>query len=255
MGRRSILREQAIGILLALYLLTGRWSPARIFDLEPSILYEPRLWATFGLALVALLPAPRLGRSIPHVRGALGVVALQLVYLGFAMTSVAWAPEFDDALEEAANAMLMFVAVASLYRLCRTVDPRALNEAIWRSLTSVLVALALIAIVGGLGTSRLAILGGGPNIFGRNMGLLCVIGLFFAMRKGSRSPWAIVSTVAAALVVLSGSRGAMVATAAALVSLMFMGRHGLSRRLLALGVFVSIGLLVVGYTELGASVA
>lgn len=255
MGSRSTLREQVIGLLVALYLLTGRWSPARVFDLEPSLLYEPRVWSTIGLALLAMLPRPYLAHPAPPVRGAAGTVAWPLVYLGFALLSVAWAPDLDKAPDNATSAALMLVALASLHRLCGSVDPQALNSAIWRALTGLLVAMALIAIVGGGGSSRLAILGGGPNVFGRNMGLLCAIALFNAIRSGGSGwPSAIGSTVAAALVVLSGSRGGMVATAATMASLLVMGRQGLSRRLFALGVFVCLGLLVVGYTEFGASV-
>lgn len=254
-GTRSTLREQVIGFLVALYLLTGRWSPARVFDLEPSILYEPRVWACVGLVLLAMLPAPRLRAPVPLLRGATVTVTWQLVYLAFALMSVAWAPDLELAPDNATNAALMLVATASLFRLCATVDPQALNASIWRALTGLLATMAAIAIVGGLGSSRLAILGGGPNVFGRNMGLLCAIALFWAIRGGRGGWWwAIGSTVAAALVVLSGSRGGMVATAAAMASLLLMGRQGLSRRLLALGTFVCLGLLVVGYTELGASV-
>lgn len=249
-GTRSTLREQVIGLFVALFVLTGRWSPARVFDLEPSVLYEPRVWATTGLALLAMLPAPRLAYSVAVVRGSVGVITWQLAYLGFALTSVAWAPDLDKAPDNATHAVLMLVALASLYRLCGTVDPQALVASIWRMFTGVLTAMAVMAIVGGIGSSRLAILGGGPNVFGRNMGLLCVIWLFNAIRGGSGWVLAVGSTVAAALVVLSGSRGAMVATAAALAFLLFVGRQGLSRRLLALGVFICLGLLVVGYTEL-----
>lgn len=255
MGTRSTLREQVIGTLIALYLLTGRWSPARIFDVEPSIVYEPRVWAVVGLLLFALLPAPRLGRPVPAARGATATVSWQLVYLSFALMSVAWAPDLEQAPENATNAALMLVATASLFRLCTTVDPRALDASIWRALTLLLAAMAAIAIAGGLGSTRLAILGGGPNAFGRSMGLLCAIALFRAIHGGRYGWWwAVGSTVAAALVVLSGSRGGMVATAAALASLLMMGRQGLSRRLFALGAFVCLGLVVVGYTELGASV-
>jgi len=253
-GTRSTLREQVIGLLVALYLVTGRWSPARIFDLEPSMLLEPRVWAAAGLVLIAMLPSPPQVVVRSPASGTSGPVAWQIVYLGFAIVSIAWTPVLDDALEQAISAGLMIIVLSSLYRLCRTVDPLALNTSIWRALTGVLAGLAVIAIVGGLGSSRLAILGGGPNVFGRNMGLLCTIGLFNAIARGAVGRWAIVSPVAAALVVLSGSRGAMVATAVAIASLLFMGRHGLSRRLLAVGIFVSLSLLVVSYTELGVSV-
>ncbi len=252
-GARYPLREQAIGFLVAVHLLTGRWSPARVFDLEPSMTYEPRVWATAGLVLLAMLPPPPVRRT-PAPPGGLAVVTWQIAYLGFAVLSVGWAPDFDGAVDEAGNAILMLTTIVSLYRLCRTVDAAALGEAIWRALTVLLAAMAGIAILGGLGSSRLAVLGGGPNVFGRNMGVLCVIGLSRAIGGRAGWPWALAATVAAALVVLSGSRGAMVATAAAIASLLFMGRRGLSRRLLVLGVFVTVGLLVVGYTELGASV-
>ena len=80
------------------------------------------------------------------------------------------------------------VAVAlSLHRLLRRGDAAALIDAFERSMLALLLLLMTAAVAGGIGPGRLATLGGGPNVFGRNMGLLCVFGLDRAMRGSAKA--------------------------------------------------------------------
>ncbi len=258
-------REQLCGAALAIYLVIGRWSPARLIELEPSLLLEPRTWTVLVLIVLALTPArPEVGLRADRA----GVAALPswwtaslLAQLGFwSWTTLAatWSPAPDEALAlELFDIALIVATMLALHRLVLVLDPRATLDALRRYLLLALVLLAGLGLLGGLGEGRAAALGGGPNVFGRNMGLLCVLSLERAVlaSAGQRSPGSVVLAVlAAALVALSGSRGAMAATVLASAALLLFGRARLGRRVLVLGLGLIAGMLVLGFTELGARI-
>jgi O-antigen ligase len=125
-----------------------------------------------------------------------------------------------------------------------------------------LLALMAMAIVGGLGGGRLAVLGGGPNVFGRNMGLLCLLALehaLFGERRsgatGRRLPvWITIACISAGLVALTGSRGAMIATFVAVSVLLLLGRARLGRRVAVLLAVVGVFIALLLFTPLGVQV-
>jgi O-antigen ligase len=133
-------------------------------------------------------------------------------------------------------------------------DPTQVSALVWRWLLPILFALAVLGAVMGVGGERLAVLGGGPNVFGRNMGLLCVAMLGLVLHRAS---WFAVggAVVAGALVVLSGSRGALLATAAGIATVLYfnMGRIG---RVVYVGLAVAIVAVgIVELTDFGADAA
>ena len=90
----------------------------------------------------------------------------------------------------------------------------ALRDAFWPVLIAGLGVMALIGAISlptaiaSSADARLAVLGGGPNIFGRNMGLLIFACLFFGMNfPKMRMICAGLTGVAFIGVVASGSRG------------------------------------------------
>lgn len=249
-------REGLAGLALALFLVSGSWSLARVAGVEPMAIWQPRVWAVIVLVALAFLPGTRANQACRA--SALGP---ELAWLGFSLLAITWAPELELAQDQAVDLGLLIAVAVALNRLARTGQIVALGASLRRSLLLVLLALAAVALLAGVGGGRLAVLGGGPNVFGRNMGLLCLLALERALcferapsRRDSLPVWALVACVAAGLVALSGSRGAMISTFVAAGLLMMLGRARLSRRLVvALGVLgLFVGLLV--FTPLGARV-
>jgi O-antigen ligase len=260
-------REGLAGVALALFLVSGSWSLARVAGVEPMAIWQPRVWAVMTLVALALMPCTR--SRHPSRPSALGP---ELAWLGFSLLAITWAPELELARDQAVELGLLIAAAVAVHRLAHTGRSEALAAALRRSLLVLLLGLAAVALLAGIGGGRLAVLGGGPNVFGRNMGLLCLLALervVFSNRSSSSacglanrlslpiwSPvWGLLACVAAGLVALSGSRGAMISTFVAAGLLLMLGRARLGRRLMvALGVLgLFVGLLV--FTPLGAQVA
>ncbi|MFV8755123.1 O-antigen ligase family protein [Nannocystaceae bacterium ST9] len=247
------IRESLSGLALAIYLLVGRWSPSRTFALEPSPLLEPRVWAVALLVGLALAPRTRdPGPASPELPAWWSASLLaQLGLWAWTASAATWSPAGELALGlELLDVALMVAVTLALHRLVLVSDPLALVESLERGLIGLLVALALLALAGGLAASRMAALGGGPNVFGRNMGLLCVLALHRAMAV-PRARDMVLALLAAGLVALSGSRGAMAATALAGAALISFGRARPSRRVLVLSAALIGALLVLGTTEIG----
>jgi O-antigen ligase len=166
------------------------------------------------------------------------------------ITSTAWSPDLALGQAKAAELALMVIATAVIARSVTTSDSVVYLAAVWRWLLVILAALALLGLAGAASGSRAAVLGGGPNIFGRNMGLLTVASLWLAL--GRRSVvWALVATLAASLCVLSGSRGAMIATASALSVVLVARRASMTRSALILAVTGLLGFALLLWTDLG----
>ena len=255
--------DRLAGLALALYCLAGTWGLHRVMGLDPSLWWQPRSWAVAGLLWLAWWPrGARPGRGQPCG----SVVAVELVWLGVSALALIWAPDIELASAATIDLALMALVALALHRLVRRGDAAALIDAFERAMLGLLLLLMAAAVAGGIGPGRLATLGGGPNVFGRNMGLLCVLALDRAMRgHGSTRPvrheglarfaWPSIAAFAGMLVALSGSRGAMFSTAIALACLMILGRARLARRLAVVAGFVVLALVVVATTELGAHVA
>ena len=209
---RPSLSAYLLGALVALFYLVGRWTPGRL--LSPRLQGspkegEPRLWlALLALGLVLYLATERgrgrgLSRSWPRILGFLGLVALGLYFVA----SLAWAPSLSLAEEKAYELVL---PVPLLVCIWMHRDPLGVARASIVVLTWLLLAMGTLAFFSSM-EGRLAVLGGGPIVFGRNMGLLAVILLAQGMVM-TRQVWRVaLSLLAVMLVLVSGSRGALLA--------------------------------------------
>jgi O-antigen ligase len=244
------------GTAVALYLVSGSWSVARVAGVEPSPFWEPRVWAVVLLVLLALLPSGERARS---TRSA---IVPELAWLGFTLLAITWAPDIELASLQAVNLCLLVAVAAAIYRLSLGGRIELLAESLRVSMLVLLLGLLVIALAGGLGGGRAAVLGGGPNVFGRNMALLCVLALERALfanraRDGRRQmllAWVTVACVAAGFVALSGSRGAMISCFAAVSVLLLLGRAQLGRRLTVLLTVVGLFIALLLFTPLGVQV-
>ena len=114
-----------------------------------------------------------------------------------------------------------------------------------------LATMALMSAVSSVGGERLAVLGGGPNVFGRMMGYAALACLYFWRRSGYTLVFLPAVSVAALLVVLSGSRGSLIALVVAVAGFVMLEVRSV-RRLAALAVVVAMfSWGVLSFTEVG----
>jgi len=242
----------ATAICMALFLLSGRWSLARLGMGETTALLEPRAWTVIALAAIAYSPA--LSRTLtlePALRTNLGPL---VAFLGYLTATVLWAPDSELPWTKGYEMLLILVAVACVARIARWTGPRLLIHRFWDALAAALGAMAVLGLLSWAGGDgeRLAVLGGGPNVFGRNMAVLLMLSLS-AILGGRRRRWAwiIAAGLGAVLALLSGSRGATVGMMVGAATLVYAKR-------LPVGRFVKIGLglvvlawFVVTFTDMG----
>lgn len=241
--------------MLALYLVSGNWSVARVVDVEPLAIFQPRVWAVLLLVLLAIVG----GQKAQPRRSTL---IAELAWFGFTALSITWAPDLELAQLQVIDVGLLISVALAVHRLSITSDVERLADSLRLSLLVLYFVLAGAAVLGGLGSGRLAVLGGGANVFGRNMGLLCVLALERALFPDRRQPshrqslllWAAVACMAAGLVTLSGSRGSIIATAIASAVLLSFGHASFHRKLAVLVGVLGLFLALLMFTSVGALV-
>ena len=242
------------GLLLSLFLVSGRTGVGRLLPAAGAgVLLEVRLWVV--IALVGAIGAAGLNaRTLPRpydVAVACLSIALFVTYLSL---SALWSRAPEAGLTKAYELGLLMAVVSVIYLLLGSVSGKVLERSFWRAtvtLTGLLALLGVVRILMGGEVRRLAVLGGGPNVFGRNMGLLCIGALFFWSGGRGQKPWLGLAGVAGILVVLSGSRGAMVSLVAALGVYATVARLGFKRLAVAVVSIAGVVIPLLLYTPVG----
>lgn len=240
--------------LLVLLLVCGRWTVSRVTTMDLGLLGEPRVLV--ALLLLVLVSSPGLREQASSLARASSsrTMLRMLLFFGYMAMSSLWAPDGSDP-NKVVELGLVLVGGGAALRLTRLVEPRRAMELVWRWLLPLLATLAVLGIaLGGAGGGRLAVLGGGPNVFGRNMGILCVVA--FAMGLRRRNDWLALGgmVVAGALVVLTGSRGALLATTGGMAVVLYFNTARI-RRIVAVGLVVAVVTIgVLELTDFGAQV-
>jgi hypothetical protein len=263
-GSRISLRDAFFGALLALFYLAGRWGFGRIEGADPGVrfsfgLREMVLGA--GLILYAR-PLHALRQASTYCREFSIMLVLCSAYLAYMMIASLWGPRFEFALFKAYEAALILLVIWGIASVSKRRRGDGMTLGFWASLTVLAAMLLVVAVfnlvVQGLNSmdnERLSVLGGGPNVFGRTMGLLILVSLYCIPRSARSSPlWAIVAGLAGAFLALSGSRGSLVATILAVLALYLVDRAAFGRKWLAVVLILLIGLLLLEYTDLGEMV-
>lgn len=155
-------------------------------------------------------------------------------FLGWLLLSALWAPDRSLAGLKAVELGIVAVGTAGLALALWRGDGHACRAGM---IGAALVGLLLLVSASLMAedSGRTAALGGGPNVFGRNMGVLTLLGLGL-WRAGRGPAWLIVAGVGAVHVLLSGSRGALGATMAGVLTLAAVGGRGLGTRVAIPGV-------------------
>ncbi len=232
------MRVQAVGgVLLALFQLIGRSQAERFISVGGAGWYlELRLWVLVALS-TWLIGFAAAGIKRFDTRGAETFGRMFVLFLGYMVITGLWAPDPLRATTKAYD--LLFVVWSCLLTVValRTSGVQATIDGFWGGMFVGALAIAALgaaaAIVGAISDGRLSVLSGGPNVFGRNMGLLALasLHLVFDARHARRRVGMTAAPVAALLVLLSGSRGAMLALFFGVIVYLIV--HRVDRRVLA----------------------
>ena len=245
--RPKVAAATLLGIAMALFLLSGRWNLERVVAIDGSAFTAPRVWLVAAVLFVALMPLVRPRRDVVPPAGL-------LAFVGYFLMSALWAPDSHLASQKAIDLLVMTLGILSLRRLTSHVGIKPTTQRLWHVFAVTFGAFALVGLASSLlgGGGRLSVLGGGPNVYGRNMGVLLVVCLGAMLDQGRARGWPLVGVlIAGLLVVLTGSRGALGGTLIGVASLLFMRRIQPGRTAIAI-TFSAAGLAaLVQWTAVG----
>jgi O-antigen ligase len=261
-----------LAIVLTVLFLVGRWSLERLAvnpdAIDPDliversvavVLTEPRLWLVIAaVLLVVLMEMDALGDARSH-SGRLEArtsVRIFFVFCFYLVTTIAWTPN-DNPFPAVVDICLVLVTLLAVERAARHEN---FVEVFWLWLERLLIAIGTFALFTRLFLAqdvtvlasadppgRLSILGGGPNVLGRFLGMLCLLMIAQSLRQGGGFRWSaawriVVAAVALILLLDTGSRGAFTGLLVGLVALLIVRRMNV--RLIGIGAIV---ILSFGY--------
>ena len=220
--------QRIIGWLLAFFFMVGKWTPSRLIagsESEGLFFLELRFISLVGILIltgwmegqnqrkrVTKLPRPRIKL----------LSFLIYSFLVWAMFAAAWAPDIDLALPKVFDMLLLVLVVVALQINLGKDNADELLFGFWTGMLGigfVMAALALSTSGGdflGSQEDRVTVLGGGPIILGRSMGLTILAALYMQSRVKIR--WVnvkpglmFIAVMGAVVILLTGSRGALFA--------------------------------------------
>lgn len=217
--------EIFLGFLCGLYLLSGRWNLYRLYEDAPmtssweEVFFEVRFWVLLATIMTVIV-----GPGKRDLSGILKTPCSKEINSGllywvcsfFLLTtaSVTWSPDVDMAIPKAVETCMQLIIVLALYSARNTIDFSLVLHSFLNSLFIIGVVFVLILIQKGVGDeARVAVLGGGPNVFGRNMAIFFWTGQYFSNSGPHRSYAKVIGLVFGSFMILSGSRGALFAFA------------------------------------------
>lgn len=244
------------GVLLAIFQLVGRSQAERLIAGSGVGWHlEIRLWVLGALILWIVAVAAVTGARRFDARGAGRVGGMAALFLWYMIATSVWAPDSILAAAKAYDLLFVVLACVLLVAALRIIGVQATIAGFWGGLFIGALAMAAIGVaasVMGATGGRLSVLGGGPNVFGRNMGLLALVSLslIFDSRRRRRIVGMAVAPVAVLLVLLSGSRGAMLALFFGVIVYLFV--HQVDRRVIrSLLVVAMVGAVAALATQFG----
>jgi len=255
------LKEKIFGFLIAVFMVSGRWGIDRIIgDSEIThsniSLFELRLWIVILVVLFVLFPYALNKNEAMLAKIRLFVFSLSLFFF-FIMLTYFWSRDPEIALIKLYDISLLLIALLCLYRILICNKGSLVGQYIWQSLIFLTGFLASIAIYKAFtgDPGRLSVLGGGPNVFGRLMGLLCLGSLYLWRTKSKSWKWLPVTVISFLLVILSGSRGSLIAIFAAAGFFMLMEKINLRNKVVMAVIISLIGSTIFFLTPFGDQVS
>lgn len=251
---KSILSLEGIcGALIAFYYLTGRWNFSRILrDADDSIIFEPRYWILF--AAPPLLSVILYRKKLVNQR--VSIDHLQFISLScfiiYMIVSASWAPDAKLADEKGGELLLMLSSLFFISFMLSICNAKTIFFCYWSVLILLISLFALFALLTMdlNAMNRLSVFGGGGNYFGRLMGLLCLGSLFMQKHKQNIYIWIPIIAVSTVLLVLSGSRGALIAYTIGILT--FLVIEKIKPKLVVIFVMLFIVLMgLLNYTHIG----
>jgi O-antigen ligase len=245
-----------LAIVLSILFLVGRWNLQRLgvnpdtidYDLivqrsAADVLTEPRLWLVMAsVLLMVLMETGTSGEAHAHSvrREARTSVCIFLVLSYYLVATIAWTPA-DDPFPAVVDICLILATLLVVERAARQGE---FVEAFWLWLERLLIAIGaatLLAAASADQPGRLSILGGGPNILGRFLGMLCLLMVAQSLRQGGGLRWSaawrvVVAAVALVLLLQTGSRGAFAGLLIGLLALLLVRRMNV--RLIGIGAII-----------------
>jgi O-antigen ligase len=248
--------ERLAGALFALLYLSGRFSLADS-DAEATLvtlLYQVRFWTLLILAAIAITYCPPrrrllLGSSLITSPLTISLAVLLPLYVA---SSILWSLNVVLSHEKAVEAGLLALACLCFVPFLREGRIPAVRNWFWIALVVTTGLMCLMAIFA-VNSTRMSVLGGGPNTFGRNMGLLFLGSLYLQRRSSASNAWCWYPMLAASflMVVLSGSRGALLATTVGSFIYLIIDSRYRTRNLIAVGCLLIMTQFLVFSTEMG----
>ena len=255
--------EYMLGGLSAIGLLVGRWNLSRIFpgdsvglgDDSLAWLLEPR-WTVLILQFILLAGFRKRGATRQNSEETSPLLWC-MIFFSYLLLSTLWSP--IDNFSKPAEVLNVALAVLAIRGALTNFNPVRIEAAFWYTLltiASLIMGLALVGQLSGelIGT-RAATLGGGPNTLGRMMGLMALgsVALFNTRRR--IIPWGPMFAAALSLIILSGSRGALLSVTVGLaVMAIGYGKAGLRVIVSGLGL-AAITAVLISFSDLADPIA
>jgi len=253
----SWIRCTGLGLIAAFYMLAGRWGFDRLLLSEPNEFLELRIWIVMGgvmLAAVGLAHYAHRAARPGETRFDRHLATALLGFFGYLCTSAFWAPDAEFALRKVYDIALVFVMSVGFGLAAIRLPAARVLDAFWAVVilaTGVLALAGMRQLLGGGGGARLAVLGGGPNIFARLMGLLTLGALYFWNRRGQAWLWIPVAAGGVLLALLTGSRGGTSAILAGILIFLVAGRVPVRRLIILAAIAAAVVGVAVTASPLG----
>jgi O-antigen ligase len=244
---------KTIGALLAMYFLVGRWSFDRLdggIDTE-SLPLQPRVWI-IGL-LAAIVFVVRRRQTPDGIRAGSSPIDFAVcLFFCYMLVTAVWAPDHELAIDKATELVMLLVVALVIGASRDSLSHNEIQDGFWLAIVVAGAAMASLAILSGTG-GRVYMPSGGPNTFGRNMGLMGLGAAYLLGRCGTAAKPVCVALmiVAMLLVLMSGSRGGLLATCVGALALLVTARQSMGSKVAAVGALALIGMVILLNTSGG----